>query len=248
MKNILVSIFCLLTSVAFGQDTTFFDHDWNKVESITSAAYFRVVLKDTLESSRATETIYFNSGQIYTRKNYSVYKDRKLDGKLNEWYESGQIRKNIDYKDGKKNGQLFTYWDNGKLKRADNYINDTLIRGRCINPDGSQATFHDYERLPEFPGGIDRLVHYLRKEIKYPKNSIRIGTEGRVLVQFIVNRNGAISGVKIIQSISHELDQEAKRVVSNMPKWEPGMEDGEAVRAFFTLPIEFRLSNKAGRL
>jgi len=233
--------FFLPALITFGQDTTFIDHDWNKVESIENAAYFKIVLYNQTDTNRATETVYFRSGQTKTQKDYAVYKSRKLDGKVKEWFESGQIRKDIEYKDGKKNGQLFTYWVNGNLKRADKYKNDSLIEGKCMTLEGKVMNHYDYERLPGFPGGVNALMQYLQKEIKYPKSANRSGIEGRVQVGFYVNTDGTISGIKIIQSVFNELDEEAMRVVRKMPKWEPGMEDGEAVKAALILPIQFKL-------
>jgi TonB family protein len=193
------------------------------------------------DSNRAIEKVYFKAGPIKTQKEYANYKDRKLDGRLKEWFESGQLRKDIEYKDGKKHGALFTYWANGKLKRADKYANDELVEGKCMTSEGRDMTYYVYERLPEFPGGINQLVQYLRKELKYPKNANRAGIEGRVLVGFIVNKDGTISDIKIVQSVYKELDEEAMRLVRKMPKWESGMEDGEAVRVAFHLPIHFQL-------
>jgi TonB family protein len=241
LLSLLFLTFFLPALTVSAQDTTFLDHDWNKVESIKNATYIKTVLYNQADSNRATETVYFKSGKIRTQKDYAVYKDRKLDGKLKEWFESGQIRKDIDYKDGKKNGQLFTYWANGKLKRADTYENDTLIQGKCMTSEGSDMSYYDYEKIAGFPGGINALIQYLRNEIRYPKYANRAGIEGRVLVGFVVNKDGTLSGIKIIESVFNELDEEAMRVVKKMPKWEPGMEDGEAVRVAFHLPIKFQL-------
>jgi periplasmic protein TonB len=241
MKQLLTILFSLPALLIFGQDTTFLDNDGNKVQSIKYATYFKIVVQSQADTNRVTERVYFKSGQLKTQKDYAVYKSRKLDGKLKEWFEHGQIRKDIDYKDGKKNGPLFTYWANGQLKRADKYENDKLIEGKCMFADGMDMSHYDYEKLPEFPGGIDGLRHYLSKELKYPKNSTRAGIEGRVLVGFVVNKNGSISDIKIIESVFKELDEEAMRVVKKMPKWEPGMEDGEAIRVAFHLPIQFKL-------
>ena len=241
-KNTLMILFLLSTLIAVGQDTIYLDYELNKVSSIKHASYYKTVLNEQADTNRATEIVYFISGQIKTLKSYSNYKDKKLDGKLKEWYENGQIRKDIDYKDGKKNGQLLTYWDNGKPKRIDTYENDKLIEGKCINSDGAETIHYDYVKIPEFPGGINELMQYLVIELKYPNKSRKKGIEGRVLVNFIVNKNGAISNIKIVQSVNDELDKEAIRVVKNMPKWEPGMEDGEAVRVAFNLPINFKLN------
>lgn len=241
MKNILTITLNIISFVTFGQDTTYYDYDWNKVSHMNIAHYYEVIQRDQADTNKATETIYFKSGQIKTQKSYSSYKDKKLEGKLKEWYENGQIRKDIEHKDGKLNGQLLTYWDNGKPKRIDSFKNGKLIDGKCINSDGKETIHYDYEKMPEFPGGLNELMQYLVKETKYPNKSRRNEIEGLVLVGFVVNKNGTISDIKIVQSVNDELDEEAMRVVKKMPKWEPGMIDGEAVRVSFNLPFKFRL-------
>jgi periplasmic protein TonB len=110
-----------------------------------------------------------------------------------------------------------------------------------MTSEGMDMIHYDYEKMPEFHGGINSLIQHLRKEIKYPKHANRAGIEGRVLVGFVVNKNGIISDVKIIESVFNELDKEALRVVKKMPKWEPGMEDGETIRVSYHLPIQFKL-------
>lgn len=242
MKKNFTLTFFLLTIITWGQDTIYYDYDWNKVSSFKYTTYYQIVQHDKADTNRVTEKIYFKSGQIKTEKSYAVYKDRKLDGKLKEWYESGQLRKDIDYKSGKLNGRLLTYWDNGKPKRIDRYENDKLIEGKCMNFDGIATIHYDYEKRPEFPGGTNELMQHLVKELKYPNKSRKEEIEGRVLVGFIVNKNGTISDIKIIQSVNKQLDEEAIRVVKKMPKWEPGMQDGEAVRVTFNLPIEYQLN------
>lgn len=241
MKKKITLAFFLLTVITWGQDTIYYDYDWNKISSLKDATYYEIVQHDHADNNRATEKIYFKSGQIKTEKSFSVYKDKKLDGKLKEWYENGQLRKDIDYKSGKLNGRLLTYWDNGKPKRIDSYENDKLIEGKCMNFDGITIIHYDYKKTPEFPGGINELMQHLVKELKYPNKSRKEGIEGLVLVGFFVNKNGTISDIKIIQSVNKQLDEEAIRVVKKMPKWEPGMQDGEAVKVAFNLPIQYRL-------
>ena len=103
--------------------------------------------------------------------------------------------------------------------------------------------FEVVEQMPAFPnGGFRGLMQYLGDSIRYPQAAKKAGTEGRVTVQFVVEKDGSISNVKTIRGISPDLDQEAIRVISQMPKWQPGMHHGEAVRVKYTVPIMFRLS------
>ncbi|MDD3388165.1 MAG: energy transducer TonB [Prevotella sp.] len=97
------------------------------------------------------------------------------------------------------------------------------------------------EVLPEFPGGMQKLMEYLRTSVKYPSEAQKKSIQGRVLVQFIVEKNGTISHLEISKATHPLLDNEALRVVESMPKWTPGKVKGKAVRTSMTLPISFKL-------
>ncbi|MGH2644234.1 MAG: energy transducer TonB, partial [Chitinophagaceae bacterium] len=98
-----------------------------------------------------------------------------------------------------------------------------------------------FEKKPIFPGGEAGLLHYLSSEIRYPNKARKKGIQREVIIDFIVNENGTVSNVKIIQSVSNEIDNEAVRVVKRMPRWQPGMHDGKDVKVSYELPVRFRL-------
>ena len=104
-----------------------------------------------------------------------------------------------------------------------------------------QTIFEVVEQMPEFPGGQAALMQYLAKNIKYPTIAQENGTQGRVTVQFVVNRDGSIVDAKVLRGVDPYLDKEAIRVISSMPKWKPGMQRGKAVRVKYTVPVMFRL-------
>lgn len=102
--------------------------------------------------------------------------------------------------------------------------------------------FDVVEQMPEFPGGQEALMQFLRQEVKYPKEAEEKGLQGRVVVRYIIEKDGSISEVEIAKSVNEYLDAEAIRVVKAMPKWKPGKQNGEPVRVKFTIPVTFRLS------
>ena len=105
-----------------------------------------------------------------------------------------------------------------------------------------QTIFEVVEQMPEFPnGGMAGLMQYLSKNIKYPTIAQENGTQGRVIIQFVVERDGTISDVRVARGVDPYLDKEAVRVVKSMPKWIPGKQNGKAVRVKFTVPVMFRL-------
>lgn len=101
--------------------------------------------------------------------------------------------------------------------------------------------FDAVEEQPSFPGGQGALMAWLNDNIKYPVVAAENGIQGKVIVQFVVGKNGSISNVKVLRSVDPSLDKEAVRVVSNMPNWTPGKQNGASVNVRFTLPVTFRL-------
>ena len=106
--------------------------------------------------------------------------------------------------------------------------------------DGEEV-FLVVENLPEYPGGMQELMKYLQKEMKYPKEAQDKGIQGRVIVQFVVNKDGSICEANVVKSVDPLLDAEALRVINAMPHWTPGKQRGQAVNVRFTLPLTFRL-------
>ena len=101
--------------------------------------------------------------------------------------------------------------------------------------------FDVVEEMPQFPGGPSALFEYLSKNIKYPVVAEENGVQGRVIVTFVVERDGSITDVKVVKSVDPSLDKEAQRVVKSMPHWIPGKQNGSAVRVKYTVPVTFRL-------
>ncbi len=99
------------------------------------------------------------------------------------------------------------------------------------------------EQNAEFPGGTEAMYKFINKNVKYPAQARRMGTEGKVFVGFVINKDGSIVDVGIVKGISAECDKEAMRVVQLMPPWKAGKQNGKAVRVKFILPINFKLSN-----
>ena len=104
-----------------------------------------------------------------------------------------------------------------------------------------QQIFQVVEEMPEFPGGMGECMKFLGKNIKYPTISQENGVQGRVIVQFVVNRDGSIVDPVVVRGVDPYLDKEALRVISMMPKWKPGKQRGKAVRVKYTVPVMFRL-------
>lgn len=97
------------------------------------------------------------------------------------------------------------------------------------------------ENKPEYPGGDAALMKYISENIKYPVIAQENGIQGRVICQFVVNKDGSIVDITVVRGVDPSLDKEAVRVIKSMPTWKPGKQRGKAVRVKYTLPIVFRL-------
>ena len=122
-------------------------------------------------------------------------------------------------------------------------IDETVVVGYTPKqvPTEEDPVFEVVENMPEFPGGMGGLMQYLSKNIKYPVEAQKAGTQGRVMIQVIIDKNGNITNPKVIQPVDPLLDTEAIRVTANMPKWKPGTQRGMPVNVKYTFPIVFRL-------
>ena len=104
-----------------------------------------------------------------------------------------------------------------------------------------KEAFDVVEQMPQFPGGPAALMQFLSSNVKYPKEAFEKGIQGRVIANFVVEKDGSITEARIVKSVDPLLDAEALRVVGTMPNWAPGTQNGEPVRVKYTVPITFRL-------
>ena len=107
--------------------------------------------------------------------------------------------------------------------------------------DQKEEPFDVVEDMPAFPGGMEAMIQFISSNIKYPADAKKQKVDGRVLVNFVVEKDGSITEVKVVKPTFPSLDAEAIRVVKAMPKWKPGYQRGQAVRVQFTMPINFSL-------
>ena len=139
------------------------------------------------------------------------------------------------------NGILFIntkeYVKNGKKE-----VVDVAVKKSDEESAEPEGAFDVVEQMPEFPGGAAGMMKFIAENVKYPEEAYSKGIEGRVLVQFIIEKDGSVTNVKVIKKVNDALDAEAVRVVKAMPKWKPGKQNGREVRVKYTIPVSFRLS------
>lgn len=116
---------------------------------------------------------------------------------------------------------------------------ETLYKPQPVN---RNSVYDVVEQMPSFPGGISGLKTYLNQNTRYPAEAQENCVQGRVVVSFVVGKDGHISDVTVLRSVDPSLDKEAVRVIRNMPRWTPGKQGGEPVKVRYNVPVSFRLN------
>ena len=119
---------------------------------------------------------------------------------------------------------------------------DEIVVEAPVEPEAKpEQIFKSVEQMPQFPGGDEALLKYLSSHINYPPMAAENNIQGRVVVQFVVDKTGKVGEVKIARSVDKELDNEAVRVCKSLPKFTPGRQNGQPVAVWYTLPVTFKL-------
>ena len=127
------------------------------------------------------------------------------------------------------------------LNNIHDHINDVVVEEPKPAVAAPEEVFKSVEQMPQFPGGEAALMKYLASHINYPPMAAENNVQGRVVVQFVVDKTGKVGEVKIVRSVDKDLDKEAARVCASLPKFTPGRQNGRPVSVWFTLPVTFKL-------
>lgn len=185
---------------------------------------------------------WFESGQLRMQGKYNSNGERK--GYWKRWYPNGKLNSEGSYLNGERDQEWKWYFDNSQLSAKETYNQGEPIQIQFWNDDGTPVEGDMVtELMPQFVGGVDSLMKYLRKNTRYPVFAQDQGISGTVRVNFLVAEDGSIENARITESDHSLLDQEALRVVKGMPKWIPGKEHNRPVRLSYTLPIHFQIRN-----
>lgn len=234
MKKLVLSTFLLplsFLSKAQQIDTVYYDNKWVKTEK-SNKYYYRVIEKNVSKETFLVKDFY-NTGALQMEGSYSSMDPEVKNGKFIWYYGNGQKRIESTFEDNK--AIKTREWDsNGNLKNEFELVN-------VSNSSTGETNKVIIERVPQFPGGKEALFDFISRKVRYPSSLIKEGVGGKVIVGFVVTKEGKITDPEIIQSVHPLLDAEAIRIVKLMPKWEPGKQNGEFVNVKFTLPFNFDL-------
>lgn len=209
---------------------------------------------------------YYPNGQLYDVKDYAphiLYYDIDDKFKFSEEYDSLGTQRikegngyHVEYdshfkqivdegpvKNGKPDGNWKGFDKDVKVKFVETYRNDSLVNGISVGEQGDTVKYTAREVKPHYKSGDQDFIKYLSKKIYYPDYERANNIQGVVMLQFIVEKNGKISNVKVTRHVSENLDKEAMSVIQNCKDWVPGTQYGRYARAYFTIPINFSLGN-----
>ena len=105
----------------------------------------------------------------------------------------------------------------------------------------TDTVYNSVDKAPDYPGGIKKLLIDIKKNLRYPSNALKNKIQGRVIVSFVVKKDGSVTDVKVVRGISPEIDNEALRIMSLLPKWQPGSDKGKLVNVHYNMPIPFKI-------
>ena len=191
--------------------------------------------------------VYFEGGI-----NYNLVYEKTIDANIYQFstsYRDGKVMRTGTIQLKKSGTYVVVYGVDNLTKKQP--IHGVRFQTQGLDFDSSQGNaqgptpnednkiYDVVQDMPTFPGGTNSMIKYFSENIKYPEQAKSKGVKGRVLVNFVVEKDGRITDCKVVKSASPELDNEALRVVSSMPKWNPGKKDGQPVRVKFTIPISF---------
>lgn len=188
----------------------------------------RVVAPPTVELAK---TISYQAPKI--EKDVLVSKEQEMKSMDEVVKAKDAIISIIDNKDGRT--------DDFGVDPADLIKHKVIIQDTEPVVDETIYTIAIVEQAPSFPGGESAMYEWLSKNINYPVIAQENNIQGRVVMQFVVGRNGEIEEVEILRGVDSSLDQEALRVIKAMPRWIPGKQGGNAVKVRYTLPVQFKL-------
>ncbi|WP_343606510.1 TonB family protein [Fluviicola sp.] len=259
---ILSAAFCAVAQNK--RDTIYFDSAWNVTQILDSAVYYRLIreedhlykvwdyykhsdsiqmtgaFKDYAQKIREGEFVYYEKNGI---KSYSSnYKNGKLHGVHTSYDDAGKLYATKNFADGELEGDFVIYDENGKIRRKETYVNGKRTFKACYLPNGKETTFYEHETPATFQKGRKSIVKYLKGHVRYPQVAVNNHIEGKVYLQFVVSDKGIVTDVKVKRSAHPLLDEEAVRVISNMPKWKPATFEGKKINSTFSLPVSFKLN------
>lgn len=219
-------------------DTLWLNERWTSSLKST-AKYYRI--HENTKNGFLVYDKYLN-GQTQMMAEASAIKPELIcNGGVIYYSEKGEITSKGNFLNGKKIGTWISYFDNGKDSSVTVYQSGG--KQEMIRRSKHDEIYTIVEKQAEFPGGISEMIKYLQNELKYPSRARKLGLGGKVFLKFVVSEKGEIDNVEVLKgSGDEEMDNEAVKVVQDMPLWTPASMTGVNVKCYFNLPLSFTLT------
>lgn len=204
------------------------------VDGSFSGTFYNLMKGTTFPFSLSLETDSNPMG--VSGEDYSEYQNDVEMLKNEEIFESSES--------SEKDGKLEYYSESTEEDKPETYkedINNSNSIKKRNDAEWQNRIWDKVDVPPSFPGGQSALLYWLASHVKYPPDAEENGIQGRVIVGFVIERDGSVSQVQVLRGVAPSLNKEAVRVVESMPKWTPGKQDGQNVRVKFNVPVNFRL-------
>lgn len=250
--RVICGILALLFSVngvLSAQDTLYFNKNQERVRDTAQAEFIEIRKIDPKDTNNVVVMTSLKNGNTVSVLKYSNYSKGIFNGRCRYWYPAGGTCKESVYANGVLHGTELTWYPSGALMSKKIWDKGKSIAGNYYNEDGSvmteaekaQLTETEIQQLPSFPGGEHALQLFIVTNLNYPIAARENNIQGNVLLSFVVNKDGTITDIEIIESPHESLSKESIRVVKAFPRWEPGRVGGIPVRVRFTMPFRFLL-------
>ncbi|MBF9238888.1 TonB family protein [Hymenobacter sp. BT683] len=225
--------------------TEFLDSAYVVLPSAAGARYRREIAPT--DSVGAVVRFYAMPGKLVSVRSFEHFRKGILDGVSERWHDNGQIQFHEEFMHGKRSGVLRTYYSNGQLKRRETYDakgSDFASTGECFGEDGQPVPFFQFEQMPIYSvgdGGSKVVVYAIQRAVKYPRDALKAGKSGKVIVSFNVTDEGKVADIKVVQGVYPSLDAAVVQAVQQLKPFKPGHQDGKPVAVAYTLPITFAI-------
>lgn len=257
-------LFSLISCICYCQDkidtiTIYYNKNWSETTK-DSAIYFRKSYKEgdlfkmndyylngnlqmtgyskypDTEDKEGLFKYFYRNGQI---SSMGEYKSNKVTGEWTEFDSLGNLSLKQFYLNGKNDGEYKKFFPNGNVKTTAIYSNGNLLNSTSYTIEGKKIKTKDGEA--SFKGGQKKLNAYYKKKLIYPQEALDKKIEGKVYVSFEIDKDGNVTNVVLSKKAHPLLDQQALKIIQEMPRWKPAIKDGQFVKSKMMLPINFKL-------
>ncbi|UOQ71036.1 energy transducer TonB [Hymenobacter cellulosilyticus] len=238
----LFLLFLLLAGSAGAQTLgtitmVYYDSQNRKLTSPAGASW--AVETTFLDSVRAVERVYFAPKKVREQASFSNIRLRQRDGETVVYYDDGRVKRRTQYSAGKLPEESFEYYPSGRLKRHTQFADGKYILRNCFNAAGQAIHCDTLARQTICPPAVESPAQ--STYVHFPPKALKLGIEGVVKVEFLVNRFGDITNSRVIESPSPELNGEALAAIRRLKKWHISYVDCEPVEVLYVYPITFQI-------